>query len=193
MVRVIVMDLSKAFDTLNHNLLFCNLKSYGFDTNALIFIQSYFSNTYQRTKLGGKFNISVSQGSILGPFFFNIFINDLFLFIETTTLYNYADDNTMYSSDKNGNIVISKFRHDFAIISDWLHENYMVLNTDKCHFLTVGFNEPFPDDSFDNTTIENVTAEKILGIVIDNKLSFKSHLKVYKVYKYLNGLPRTDK
>ena len=69
----------------------------------------------------------------------------------------------------------------------------MVLNTDKCHFLTVGFNDPFPDFSFDNTTIENVTAEKILGIVIDNKLSFKSHLKVYKVYKYLNGLPRTDK
>ena len=53
----------------------------------------------------------------------------------------------------------------------------MNLNADKCHFLTAGFNESFPDFSFNNTTIENVTEEKILGLVIDNKLNFKSHLK----------------
>ena len=52
-------------------------------------------------------------------FFFNIFINDLSLFIETTTLFNYANENTMYSSDKNSNIVISRLRHDFAIIPEW--------------------------------------------------------------------------
>ena len=69
-----------------------------------------------------------AQGSILGPLFFNIFINDLSLFIETTTLCNYADDNTMYSSDKNFNIVISRLRHDLAIISEWFYENYVVLN-----------------------------------------------------------------
>ena len=56
-------------------------------------------------------------------------------------------------------------------------ENCMNLNADKCHFLTAGFNESFPDFSFNNTTIENVTEEKILGLVIDNKLNFKSHLK----------------
>ena len=86
-----------------------------------------------------------------------------FFFIETTTLYNYANDKTMYSSHKNANIVISRLRNDFAIISEWFYENYMILNADKWLFLTVGFNEPFPDFSFNNTRIENVTEEKTLG------------------------------
>ena len=80
------------------------------------------------------------QGSILGPLFFNIFINDLFLSIETITLCNDADDNTTHFSDKNSSIVISRLRHDFAIISEWFYENYMVPNPDKYHFLTLGFN-----------------------------------------------------
>ena len=113
----------------------------------------------------------------LASLLFNIFINDLFLFIETTTLGNYADDNTMYFSDKNANIVMSRLRHAFAIISEWFYENYMDLNADKCHFLTVGLNEPLPDFSFNDTTVENIIEEKILGIVIDKKLNFKSHLK----------------
>ena len=144
-VRTIVMDLSNAFDTLNHNLLLFKLKTYGFDTNALTFIQSYFSNKHQRTNIGDKFSkwqkisTGVPQGSILRPLLSNIFINALFLFIETTSLCNYADNNTMYSSDKNVNIVIKRLRHDFAIISKWFYENYMILNADKCHFLSSWF------------------------------------------------------
>ena len=53
----------------------------------------------------------------------------------------------------------------------------MVLNPDKCRFLTLGFNKPFPDFAFENTIIKNVTEEKILEIVIDNNLNFKSHMK----------------
>ena len=71
----------------------------------------------------------ISTGVSQGPVFFSDFINDLVLFIETITLYKYADDNTMYSSDKNTNTVIDWLRHDFAIITAWFYENYMVLNT----------------------------------------------------------------
>ena len=117
------------------------------------------------------------QGSILGFLFFNIFINNLFYFIETTTLSNYADDSTMYSSDKNPNIVITRLRHDFAIISEWFYENYMVLNPNKYHFLTLGFNKPFPGFSFENTIIKNVMEEKVLEILIGNNLNFKSHME----------------
>ena len=53
----------------------------------------------------------------------------------------------------------------------------MVLNSDKCHFLTLGCNKPFPNFSFKNTMIKNVTEEKVLGIIIDNNLNFKSHMK----------------
>ena len=55
-VGAIIMDLSKAFDTLNHNLLLCKLKAYSFNKNALTFIQSYFTNRHQRTKVGDKFS-----------------------------------------------------------------------------------------------------------------------------------------
>ena len=83
----------------------------------------------------------------------------------------------MCSSDKNFNIVIRRLRKDFAIISEWFYGNYIVLNQNKCHFLTLGFNKLFPDFSFENTIIKNVTEEKILGIVIENNLNFKSCMK----------------
>ena len=66
-----------------------------------------------------KISTDVAQGTILGLLLFNIFINELFLFIETTTLCNNADNNTMYSSDKNSNKMFSRLKHDFPIISEW--------------------------------------------------------------------------
>ena len=101
----------------------------------------------------------------------------------------------MYASDKKSNIVISRLRIDFAIISEWFYENYMVLNPDKCHFLTLGFNEPFADFSFKNTIIKNATEEKTLEIVIDNNLNFKSHMKKIceKANQKLSALARISK
>ena len=142
----IVLDLLKA--TLNHNLLFCKLKTYGFITNALTFIQSCFSNRHQRTKVGiswvnSKTSTDVRHGSVSGPLFLNIFTNNLFLFrwtYHTLQLWQYHA-----FSRQNGNIVISILRYDFPIRSEWFYEHCMVFNSDRCHFLTVGFNEPFPD------------------------------------------------
>ena len=108
-VGEIIMDLSKVFDTLDHNLLICKLKAYAFNKNVLTFIQSYFTNSHQRRKVGDKFSkwrkisTGVTQGSILGLLIFNISINDLFLFIETATLWNSAVGHTIYFSDKNSN------------------------------------------------------------------------------------------
>ena len=135
------------------------------------------------------------QGSILGPLFFIIFINDFFSFYWNYYTMKLGRWQCMYASDKKSNIVISRLRIDFAIISEWFYENYMVLNPDKCHFLTLGFNEPFADFSFKNTIIKNATEEKTLEIVIDNNLNFKSHMKKIceKANQKLSALARISK
>ena len=102
----IIMHLSKAFDTLNHKLLLCKSKAYGCNKNALTLIQSYFTNRHRRTKVGDKsskcqkISRGMCQGAILNLLFSNIFINDLCLFIETTTPCNYADYNTVFFGQK---------------------------------------------------------------------------------------------
>ena len=141
-----------------------------------------------------KVSTGVPQGSILGPLFFNIFINNLFLFVETTTLFKYADGNTMYSSDKNSNIAIRRLRLDFAIISECYYENYMILNPDKCSLLTfvlINLSQISPL----KIPPKNVTEERILGIVINNNLNLKSHVKKMceKSIQKLSALARISK
>ena len=81
------MDLSKAFDTLNHNLLIAKLGADGFETDALRYMKSYLTNRKQRVRVNKTFNeweritTGMLQGSISGPLLFNIFLNDLFLLV----------------------------------------------------------------------------------------------------------------
>ena len=103
-VGTILMDLSKAFDILDHNLLLAKLFAYGVNKKSLRLLKCYLSNRYQRTKVGSSFSewleivvLGVPQGSILGPLRFNIFINDLLNIVEKTCICNFADDNTIYS------------------------------------------------------------------------------------------------
>ena len=110
------MDLSKAFDTLNHNLLLAKLNAYGFSFNAIKFVQSYLSERFQRVNINNNFNewckilLGVPIGvSILGSLLFNIFINDIFYFTQDTYICNFADDNSLYSTEDNLKVVKTIF------------------------------------------------------------------------------------
>ena len=100
-VGALFMDLSKAFDCLPHGLLIAKLHAYGLTPAACRLLGDYLSGRRQRVKISNARSPwetlakGIPQGSILGPLIFNIFINDMFYFIEKCSLYNYADDNSL--------------------------------------------------------------------------------------------------
>ena len=182
-VSAIFMDLSKAFDTLNHNLLIAKLGAYGFERDSLSFMKSYLKDRQQRVRVNNNFSswekiiAGVPQGSILGPLLFNIFINDLFVFVSSSNLSNYADDNTLYASGFNLEEVKKCLSTDFDAVTKWFYENHMALNAGKCHLMCLGKDTRNETFIFKGVVMKNSKEQKILGVTIDNKLTFKSHIK----------------
>ena len=193
----VLMDLSKAFDTINHELLIAKLKAYGFDNSALQVVLSYLSDRWQRTKINSSFSnweellCGVPQGSVLGPILFNIYINDMFFQFVDAHVCNFADDTTLTACNINMKDLLHELEDNTLSAIIWFENNYMKLNQSKCHFLTCGSQEHLWIRVGDERIWES-QSEKLLGMIVDKKLSFDLHLRTLckKVNQKVSALAR---
>ena len=179
---IFLTDLSKAFDCLVHDLLIEKLHAYDFEYNAIKLIYSYFKGRYQRVRINSTYSswseiiFGVPQGSILGPLFFNTYLLDLSMFCEDSDISNYADDNSPFFCNSSTEAVILQLVNDSKLPCEWFANNGLKANPDKFHLiLNVNRNDIFIE--IQQFKIFNSNAQKLLGIKVDNKLSFNDHVR----------------
>ena len=182
----ILTDLSKAFDCLSHDLMIAKLAAYGFEKSALLFVYDYLNNRKQRTKVNGVYSswkdlkYGVPQGSILGPLLFNIFINDIFFFLDKAEIANYADDNSTHAIENEIMSLLKVLESETSVVLNWFKTNEMKSNPDKCHLIIVeNLNRLYSNISYiylGNELLESENSVKLLGLQIDNKLKFNEHV-----------------
>ena len=202
-IGALFMDLSKAFDCLPHGLIIAKLHAYGLELPACNLLFSYLHGRKQRVRISNSrsswtvLTKGVPQGSILGPLLFNIFMNDLFLFIEKCHLYNYADDNSLDSSSENLTDVLYNLRHDGRNAIEWFAKNGMQANPDKFHLMLFS---PTPSEQqalqlCDGTHLMSETEVTVLGVTIDDRLCFSQHISscCKKAARQLNALARISR
>ena len=182
-VGCILLDLSNAFDAIPHGLLIAKLNAYGVSVNACSYVMNYLTDRKQRVKIAHQrsdwvqMKRDVPQGSLAGPLLFNICINDYILHIENICgIYNYADDNTLSCVSKDPCEIQRTLEHALNVSLKWFDDNFMIANPTKFQAMLLG-----PDDieikiNVHGKTIEMQHSVKLLGIQIDNKLTFNHHV-----------------
>ena len=196
----VLVDLSKAFDCLRHKILLSKLSAYGLSNEAVLLLKSYLSDRKQRIKLNNivsswsEIKKGVPQGSILGPLLFNVFINDIFYFIEHGTLYNYADDNTISFNSPDFNRLIQVLQKESSTLINWFRINCMQANPEI--FQAIGVGKRTHDMNLtikvSDTQINCEDVVKLLGVDIDYQLNFDQHISnlCRKAGQQLNVLKR---
>lgn len=190
-VGSVFIDFTKAFDSINHDILFCKLASLGINGPALELLRSYLLDRTQTVNISGVLsektivNKGVPQGSILGPLLFLIYINDLpHCLTPATDCILYADDTTIFTSHENIDNVISQLNHDRANICHWCHQNQLLINPSRTKFLI--FSTP-TKPRYDITPVYIDTHAIIpsdqctfLGVELDRFLKFDAHIDLIR-------------
>ena len=188
----IFIDLSKAFDTLAHDKLITKLNNYGIRGNALHLISSYLSNRKQYVSVLNEnsdeltVDFGVPQGSVLGPLLFILYINDLCNITDKGKFVLFADDTNIFVAAGSKNEVYTMANKVLQTVNNYMEVNLLHINVKKCCYMYFSplrtKNDELDDDldshflSINCKIIQRVSQTKFLGIIIDDRLSWKPHL-----------------
>lgn len=183
----IFLDLSKAFDTVDHKTLLHKLQSYGVKGSTLEWFNSYLSNRQQRTKVNNTISdsraiaVGVPQGSILGPLLFVIYVNDLPLQVQRCKMVLYADDTAIFYAAKSMEEVESVLVSEMNKIEQWLQCNKLTLNASKSKYMLFGTTARINSTQdlhiqVKGTDIKRTSAIKYLGLWLDENLTWSTYI-----------------
>ena len=178
---MVLLDLQKAFDTVDHRILLMKLETIGLNADCLRWFQSYLSGRTQLVNVQvtcssfTDVSCGVPQGSILGPLLFLIYVNDMAGAIDEKILL-YADDTAILVSNKHVDVIELKLRTALETISDWLVDNKLSLHLGKTESILFGSKRKLSNCenlrvSCNGVNIEAKTSVKYLGASIDNCMS----------------------
>ena len=178
------MDLSKAFDLVNHTILLYKLNYYGVRGQVLQWFESYLSNREQYTYVNNIYsdarytNIGVPQGSVLGPLLFLIYVNDIEASVDNTEIRSFADDTNILIFHKNLVNLQLLATHALEKLTKWFEANHLTVNYSKTCFSVFSnkCTNHIQHLSWNNNKINRVTTARYLGVHVDEKLLWTQHI-----------------